>query len=293
MAAVLYRLRHVKEKISIKKVSLRSGMKKLKTGQFFGNTSRTLQLAGLTITDTEYTHPKVDWHYHENAYFTFILQGNVIEGNRKEVYHCAGGTLLFHNWQEPHYNIKPAGYTRGLHVELNGKWLSDYSLNASCLEGSRKITDVDTRLLFYKVFKETRTGSGEPAIESLVLAAIDSMIQKQKSSSTRRPAWTKKITELLYYEPQERLRLKDIASALNIHPVHLCRDFARHFNCTLGEYQRKLKIQRSLTLLPDDRYTLTEVAHACGFSDQSHFIRSFKRVYGISPNKFRKDVFSR
>jgi AraC family transcriptional regulator len=58
-------------------------MQHLQTGQFFEQTNTTIHLDGITLTDTEYTLDKVDWHYHENAYFTFILQGNVIEGNKK------------------------------------------------------------------------------------------------------------------------------------------------------------------------------------------------------------------
>ncbi len=91
-------------------------METLKTGSFYGQTNQTLHLDFATITDTEYTHDKVDWHYHENAYFTFILDGKVIEGNKKEVYNCTAGSLLFHNWQDPNYNIKPKGYTRGFHI---------------------------------------------------------------------------------------------------------------------------------------------------------------------------------
>lgn len=59
-------------------------MVKLTNGQFFGQTNDTTYLNGVTLTDTEYTHEKVDWHYHENAYFTLILEGRVIEGNKKE-----------------------------------------------------------------------------------------------------------------------------------------------------------------------------------------------------------------
>ena len=84
----------------------------LTTGQFYGHTNELLQLEGLTLTDTEYTHDYVDWHYHENAYFTFILDGLVLEGNKKETYHCSTGSLLFHNWQESHYISKPPGFTR-------------------------------------------------------------------------------------------------------------------------------------------------------------------------------------
>lgn len=59
-------------------------MKQSQTGEFYGQTNKTINLEGITLTDTVYTLDKVDWHYHENAYFTFILQGNVIEGNKKK-----------------------------------------------------------------------------------------------------------------------------------------------------------------------------------------------------------------
>ena len=109
-------------------------MKKLLTGQFYGQTNQTIYLDGITLTDTEYTHDKVDWHYHENAYFTFILQGNVIEGNKKEVYNCSEGSLLFHNWQEPHYNIKPTGFTRGFQIELEQKWIDAFAFDLNNLQ---------------------------------------------------------------------------------------------------------------------------------------------------------------
>ena len=48
-------------------------MKHLQTGQFHGQTNRTIALEGITLTDTEYTLDKVDWHYHENAYFTYLM----------------------------------------------------------------------------------------------------------------------------------------------------------------------------------------------------------------------------
>lgn len=81
-------------------------MKTLSNGEFFGQTNETISLDGLIITDTEYTHSFVDWHYHENPYFTFLLQGNMTEGNKKETYDCSAGTLLYHHWEDAHYNIK-------------------------------------------------------------------------------------------------------------------------------------------------------------------------------------------
>jgi len=73
---------------------------------------------------------------------------------------------------------------------------------------------------------------------------------------------------------------------VNIHPIHLSRDFPKYFHCTLGEYLRKLKVENSLKILNNFEF-LSEVALECGFSDQSHFIRCFKENMGITPLQYK------
>ena len=54
----------------------------LRTGHFFGQTNRKIHLNGITLNDKEFTPEHIDWHCHENAFFTFILQGKIIEANK-------------------------------------------------------------------------------------------------------------------------------------------------------------------------------------------------------------------
>lgn len=269
-------------------------MDQLSTGQFFGQTSRTIELNGITLTDTEYTHDKVDWHYHDNAYFTFILQGNVIEGNRKEVYNCSAGSLLFHNWHDPHYNIKPKGFTRGFHIEINPDWFEQFSFKIDALHGSYNISNPDIKFLFYRIFKESKSTSGLTplAIEDLLLKIFSNMIHVREMRLKGKPEWVSKVTEILNDDNSNSLRLEHISTSLGIHPVHLSRDFPKYFQCNIGEYIRKLKIERSLSLLSNKELSLTEIAHICGFSDQSHFIRCFKKVNCMKPFTFRKILLS-
>jgi hypothetical protein len=93
-------------------------------GQFYGQPNETIILNGLILNDADYTHDKIDWHYHENAYFTFLLTGNVLDGNKSEVYECSSGSLLFQYSQDPHYNVGSKVPTRGLHVEIEPSWFA-------------------------------------------------------------------------------------------------------------------------------------------------------------------------
>jgi AraC family transcriptional regulator len=98
-------------------------MNKLKNGEYFGNHNQELRFNDILITDTEYTQQKVDWHYHENPYFTYLIQGEIFEAIKIKSHHLTSGSLLFHNWKDAHYNINPPEHTRGFHIELNTKWL--------------------------------------------------------------------------------------------------------------------------------------------------------------------------
>ncbi|MEO8209428.1 MAG: AraC family transcriptional regulator [bacterium] len=265
-------------------------MKQLQTGRFYGQTNKTIHLCGITLTDTEYTHDKVDWHYHENAYFTFILQGNIIEGNKREVYNCSAGSLLFHNSQDPHYNIKPKGFTRGFQIELESGWFDRFSFNPDKLTGSINISNPDIKLLLYKIFMETKIDDADTSlsIQSLLLQTLSQMLPFKKTKSKNIPEWVKNVKEILHDNVSEKLNLEAMSNELNIHPVHLSRDFSKYFYCTIGEYIRKLKIEKSLSLLSNKKISLTEIAYECGFSDQSHFLRCFKKINGIKPSVFRK-----
>lgn len=262
-------------------------MESLKTGQFFGQTNVTIRSNGVTLTDTEYTHEKVDWHYHENAYFTFILEGKVIEGNKKETYHCAAGSLLFHHWHESHYNIKPKGFTRGFHVELDPQWFQQYGMES--VYGSIKINDPRVKIQMYNIVKETKLDpqASGPAIDSLLLAMMDEMVGNNDTFNRKIPVWAKQLCEMLNDVPAENYTLTSLATALNIHPVHLSRGFPRYFHCNLGDYMRTVKIHKALSLLTDKRKSLTDIALECGFADQSHFIRAFKTITRTNPLQYR------
>lgn len=269
-------------------------MKQLRTGKFYGQTNETLHLEGITLTDTEYTHHKVDWHYHQNPYFTFILEGNIMEGNKKETYHCSAGTLLFHNWQEPHYNIKPNGFTRGFHIELEQKWIDNFFIPLNNLQGYIHVVNPDLKFLFYKIFRETKINDATAvlSIHALLLQTLAGMQQTQETSFKAGPQWVNKLNDLLHDQCCEKLSLDGLSKTLGIHPVHLSRQFSKHFHCTFGEYIRKLKVEKSLSLLSYKKYSLTEITFECGFCDQSHFIRCFKEVIGISPLAYRRIIFT-
>lgn len=265
-------------------------MNKLKTGEFYGAHYQKSSFENMTITDTEYTHSKVDWHYHENPYFTYLLQGKLFESNKKEAYYLAPGSLLFHNWQDAHYNIKPDEFTRGFHIELNQDWFSNYDINTIDFEGSINLKSPVVKNLMNQVFVESKINDrySNASIEASLIKIFDS-VKETKENASKRPVWAKKLQELLFEEDVD-YSLKNLSALLEIHPVHLSREFSKYFGTTLGNYIRLLKLNKAFYLLASKQFSMTEICYECGFYDQSHFISNFKSIYKRTPTGLLKQI---
>ena len=266
------------------------GMNQLKTGEFFGTHYQKSTFEHITATDTEYTHSKVDWHYHENPYFTYLLQGKLFEANKKEAYYLEAGDLLFHNWQDAHYNVKPPDFTRGFHIELNQAWFSDFDIRIDDFEGSLNLKNPVIKNSMNQIFVESKIKDqcSKLSIDSHLIN-IFTTIDDTATRRSKKPVWVDKLKALLYEESID-YSLKGLSARLDIHPVHLSRAFNRYFGTSLGNYIRLLKINKAFYLLLTKQYSLTEICYACDFYDQSHFITNFKKVYGQTPTQFLKKI---
>jgi AraC-like DNA-binding protein len=65
------------------------------------------------------------------------------------------------------------------------------------------------------------------------------------------------------------------------------RKFADSFQLTPQKYLRKLRLRMASRALVYSSQSLVETALSCGFADQSHFTREFRRHFGRPPREYR------
>lgn len=270
-------------------------MNHLVSGQFTGKTYQTTLFDGIIATETEYDYQFIDWHYHENPYFSLTTFGACRDINKRETLECGTDSLLFHNCQELHYNSKTDSLTRGFQIELSQDWCKKFEVDLESLPKSAIVLNPEAKLFFYNIYKESKLKNdiSNLTIDSLLLQILGIMQGVENSLFSTKPTWVKKIDEILHENFDQTLTLQYLANELNIHWAHLSRDFPKYFYCNFSEYVRKIRLEKSLNLLRNQRLSLTEISLICGFSDQSHFIRCFKDTNGITPKKFRQIISSR
>ena len=85
-----------------------------------------------------------------------------------------------------------------------------------------------------------------------------------------------------------KLVLEDVAKVVFISPNHFSKIFNQETGQSFNEYLNRLRIEKSKQLLLQSNLLLVDVANLSGFEDQSYFTKVFKKITGISPNKYRK-----
>jgi AraC family transcriptional regulator len=102
------------------------------------------------------------------------------------------------------------------------------------------------------------------------------------------PVAVLKVVELMRQRLADSLALEELAEVAGLSPFHFARQFKTATGHPPHDYLIRLRVDRAQELIRQHyhEWTLAAVANECGFADQSHMARHFKRVLGISPGEF-------
>lgn len=263
---------------------------KLQAGKFYGSTMRSVELTGFRYTEKSYEPQKIlPSHAHELAHFCLVLAGNYTEKLAGRTEERAPSTLIFY---PPDATHAEKHHTRGRHflIEFDQRRtesLRDYGLIMTEPAAYSGVYNSITSKL-YREFCEPDALS-LLALEALTVELIVEVLRRQRKNNERQASrWLDDVKQILHETYTEPLTLDQIASAVEVHPVHMVRVFKKFHQCTIGEYIRQLRIREAQRQILVSDSALVEIALATGFADQTHFTRSFKRVTGMTPSEFRK-----
>jgi len=97
------------------------------------------------------------------------------------------------------------------------------------------------------------------------------------------------LKEYIQDNLEDDLSLNKLAKLSAISPFHLLRLFTKQSGLTLHQFILVKKIERAKCLLKK-KESIIDVAYSLGFSDQSHFTRIFKKMSGLTPGRFQKQL---
>ena len=225
-------------------------------------------------------------HFHEHPYLSFVINGGGIFQSKSLICERLPGNLVFSYAGELHRCVANEFPTTTMNLEVGLDLLRKNRLTEAALAVSVG-KNPNAKLLMLKTYSEVL--SKDVFTSSSIEMLLIDLIVNTRTAKGRHPLWTNRVDELMRDRWNEPLSLNDLANAAGVHPVTVSKYFRTYFGCTFGEYMRRLRIEKSLSLIKISfPISLTDIALQCGFYDQSHFCRTFRQLTGFSPRSYAK-----
>lgn len=259
-------------------------------GQFYG-AFEVRRTAGIFDLSTLAARSHVDHHTHTDAHFVFVLEGVYASSAQNADDPGGPGTLIYNPPGTTHRDRFLSAQGRFFGLSVPAGRLSELEDGARFAERAHRIRHPQTMALALTAVRAMNdsASTSDTLLESVLLEIVGAVEQRRPKCGGTPPKWLARTCEMLRDELPTSVGR--VAAVMGVHPVHLARVFRHHLGLSPGEYARRCRIERATDLLLRGSESLADVAAAAGYADQSHFSREFARETGMSPRRFRAEIY--
>ncbi|MEQ1603482.1 MAG: AraC family transcriptional regulator [Pyrinomonadaceae bacterium] len=104
-----------------------------------------------------------------------------------------------------------------------------------------------------------------------------------------------RITEILTTIEASFTQAPDVdalAEMSNVSISHLQHLFKEETGKSITQHVKQLRLEKACSLLQTTNLRIKEICYSVGMADCSHFVRDFKREFGVSPSEYRNSVIT-
>jgi AraC family transcriptional regulator len=254
-----------------------------------GTVLKQREIPGFSLTESVYPLGlSLSPHRHSQAYLIFVLSGSYREKYAHRECTCSEGALRFLPPDQLHGNHFDSA-ARCLLVRIDPLTLDRLGDHAPVLSTPGEVSGLASSWLANRMYREFLASDdiAPLAMEGVLLEILAESARAISEGGAHAPIWLRRVKEALEDSYLLAPSLAELAAIGGVHPVHLSREFRKHYETTIGEFIRKRRIEHACHLLANSDKSLSEIALTCGFSDQSHFCAMFKSHTSLTPAKFR------
>jgi len=272
-------------------VTAAPGSARLAYGRFFGDDQSRREIEGFSLACITPVLPPeaVPLHTHEQASFVLVLSGMYISSAEGAPPESVAPLLIYNPPGTTHRDRFKTMSGRFLAISLSPESLRRAEDYAALPQNAVNFTSRETLAAARSLARELNHWDGASPLfaEGACLELLARVARKGAAPSGQPPQWLTRAKEFLHDSCTAHVRIVDAAGAIGVHPVYFARVFRKFLRCSPAEYVNRCRLNKAAVLLETD-VALAEVALEAGFSDQSHFAKSFKRSFGVAPGSYRR-----
>lgn len=98
--------------------------------------------------------------------------------------------------------------------------------------------------------------------------------------------WIEKSVDFMNTYFTENITVEEVASHVGLHRSYFSRMFASTIGKSPKAYLQMKRMEKSVIMLKENKYSITEIALTLGYPNLYSFTRAFKNYYGVSPKNY-------
>lgn len=144
----------------------------------------------------------------------------------------------------------------------------------------KETTETGTESIIF--FSDLIIANGKQTINDRQTRNIEEYTEAQNKSISE------EIIHIIQEEYDSNLTLESIAQRLQYNPNYLSSIFSKEMNTSFSEYLTQYRINIAKEWLIETDWSIKVISDKLNYNNPQNFIRSFKKIEGITPGKYRK-----
>jgi AraC family transcriptional regulator len=219
---------------------------------------------------------RLAWHAHPKACVAVVMEGAVRKRFARSSAEADVGTVVAMPPEEGHEDLFGRSGSSIVVVESR-----DRVERVACFKAWEAL------LIGMRIARELTLADEFSALAVEGLALELSAVAARTSSPPSAAPWLREARALLAERFREVPTAAGLAAEIGVHPAHLARVFRSQYGESLGGCARRLRLEWAAEQLVRTDVRLAALAVEAGFVDQSHFTRTFRQQFGMTPARYR------
>lgn len=252
---------------------------------------REATLPGFVLAEASYQPGALlEPHEHEQPCLTFVLEGTFEERIGRRPAMLVRWSLLIKPGGVEHTDLIGPGGARILFIEPAGEWETALAEALPVLGAVLHTEQEPVAALGRRLWMELQdAGPFWPLIaEGLILEMLALAGREPRPSLRSAPPWLRHFRDRLEANLLDPPSMAGLAMEAGVHPTYASRAFHQFFGMTAVEFVQRRRVELAASMLAGTELPASRIAHECGFADQSHLTRLFRRYTGVTPREYRR-----
>lgn len=251
-----------------------------------------------------YLYPLCTGHYvcnHEyevnrNSYNSFLLLfvirgSGYIECNGQELPICAEQLVLLDCYAPHRYGTHSEWEIIWVHFDgaMARAYFDTIAKDANCAI-LRTAAPANVLRSFHKIYDmyHEKAQASEPTANKYITNILTEFLLRNSASPTSNPIIPEELLTYITENLQQPLSLDELAKRASLSPYYFIRQFKKETGYTPHEYLVVSRVSAAKFYLKTTALPIKDIAYRCGFSSESSFCTTFKRIVEMTPLTYRR-----